>query len=114
MVFKTVCCFLVFYLDVKFFRGRYCGKVPPLFVYEGYPLANMSEVIGKFVICCERLLATLGQLPQRVLATFSRITYLSEGCQDPLISFNRLLNILWEVGRGIGEPVETFALGFPH
>ncbi len=46
---------------------------------------------SNFVIGCQRLLAILWQIPQRVLTTFANSTYLPEGCQHPLILGHRVL-----------------------
>jgi hypothetical protein len=40
---------------------------------------RVLATLGKFVIGCHWLLATLQQIPQRILATFSNSIYLPEG-----------------------------------
>jgi hypothetical protein len=56
------------------------------------PLENFLQGVrgywqpsGKFVTGCQKLLATLWQILQRVLTNFANSTYLPEGCQHPLI-----------------------------
>ncbi len=100
-VFIINYCFLFLFLNFTFFRG--IAERLPLCVQLGQPSCKCAigcwqpsgkfvtgvggcwQPSSKFVIGFQRLLATLWQISQRVLATFANSTYLSEGCQHPLI-----------------------------
>jgi hypothetical protein len=65
------------------------------------PVANFLQGIrrswqpsGKFDLMCQRVLVTLRQIPQKLLATFAKSTILSENCQYPLILCQRALSSL--------------------
>ncbi len=93
-------------LNFTFFRG--IAQRLPLCVQLGQPICNVPKVVsnplanflhgvrgywqpsGKFVTGCQRLLAALWQILQRVLATFANSTYWPEGCQHPLILGQRV------------------------
>ncbi len=110
-------CFLVLTLNFTFFRG--IAQRLPLFVQLGQPFCNVPKLVsnppanfshgvwgywqpsGKFVTGCQRLLATLWQILQRVLATFANSTYLLEGCQHPLILGQRVLITLQSNGQRV-------------
>jgi hypothetical protein len=94
-------------LNFPFFRG--IAQRLPLCVQLGQPFCNVPKVVsnplanflqgvrgywqpsGKFITGCQRLLATLWQILQRVLTNFANSIYLPEGCQHTLILGQRVL-----------------------
>ncbi len=111
-------CFLVFNYEFYFFQ-KYCTyKSCPFICNWDNPLANVPQAVsnsianfsqgdtgyqqpfGKFIIECQRFLATLCQIPQRAFAIFANSAYFPEGCQYPLILGQSVLTILQRVVRG--------------
>ncbi len=96
----------------------------------GNPLVNFSEVIGsplvnllqsvkgywkpseKFDERSQRVSANLKQIPQSVLATFSNGRYLLQGCQYPLITYQKVLITLWKLEEVIGESQRHLQEGY--
>ncbi len=94
-------------LNFTFFRG--IAQRLPLCVQLRQPFCNVPKVVSnplvnflqgvrdywqpssKFVTGCQRLLATLWQILQRVLINFAKSTDLPEGCQHLLIVGQRVL-----------------------
>jgi hypothetical protein len=93
MILKIICCFFIYNVEVYCLQRGISERFPlclslgnsPVKVLKivGNPLENLSQgarghwqLSGKFVIGCQR---------------FSNSTYLSEGCQYPLIFCQRVL-----------------------
>jgi hypothetical protein len=90
IVFKTICCFLVLTLNFTFFRD--IALRLPFCMLLGQPSGKFVTA-GQRVLAtrCQRVLANLWQISQKVLVTFANCTYLSEGCQYPLFLRQRAL-----------------------
>jgi hypothetical protein len=78
-----------------------------------------ERVLATLCIGCQRLLATLGQIPQRVLASFANSTYFPEGmttlhrsCQWLLQHTASSLFFVWNKKKYFGtfQPGDKLAL----